>query len=363
MNEKKRGNLSLLSKYRGEVFGLSIISIVLFHFLNDVRRASLGGLRGDIANVYKFFIGSKGVDVFVFLSAVGLCYSMKKDRRILHFYAKRVKRLMIPYVIAGSVYWPLRYIFAAHKSIFTMSFLKDWTLLSFWTKGTRSVWFVTFIMVMYIGYPILFHIFDDYRAKKRPGGLICFLIVGAMTAAFFFLKGWAPNRYAYLEICLWRAPLFVMGAYIGERTYQGESMDAWDCVVLFGAFDLLLLRALTKYKILPITVNGVAFTKLTNGFWFTCFAALAILYVMVLVVHIIRWEPFRRFLRLAGAYSLELYLTHVMLRYLFVKIFHLKAYRLSVWLGYLGLAIVLCWPIHKLTEWLCGKLDGKKAEG
>ena len=31
-------NLSVVSKYRGELFGISIVSIIIFHYFNDVEK-------------------------------------------------------------------------------------------------------------------------------------------------------------------------------------------------------------------------------------------------------------------------------------------------------------------------------------
>lgn len=39
-----------------------------------------------------------GVDIFFFLSAIGCCYSLKNDSNTLHFYEKRLYRILPTYI-------------------------------------------------------------------------------------------------------------------------------------------------------------------------------------------------------------------------------------------------------------------------
>ena len=46
---------------------------------------------GFLGKLYNTFIGSVGVEFFVFLSGVGLYFSMSKDSNILHFFSEENK--------------------------------------------------------------------------------------------------------------------------------------------------------------------------------------------------------------------------------------------------------------------------------
>lgn len=67
---KKNIELGNISRYRGELMGLAIIFVVLFH-VGLPREDIFFGLRR---------MGNIGVDIFLFLSGIGLWYSWSKTR-------------------------------------------------------------------------------------------------------------------------------------------------------------------------------------------------------------------------------------------------------------------------------------------
>ena len=61
-----------ISLYREELFGLVIISIVIFHYFEGVAGADyVGTTLKKVAMVFNGAIGSVGVDIFVLLSGLG----------------------------------------------------------------------------------------------------------------------------------------------------------------------------------------------------------------------------------------------------------------------------------------------------
>ena len=103
----KKGNWNILSENRNIIYGISIILIIIFHYFEDVLN-SPNGINKEIHNIaviYNVLFGSIGVEVFLFLSGIGLYFSLEKGRDVLKFYSKRIKRIIIPYVIIGLVYW------------------------------------------------------------------------------------------------------------------------------------------------------------------------------------------------------------------------------------------------------------------
>ena len=104
MNSKD--NWNIFSKNRNAIYGVAIISIMIFHFFEDIANSNLsGGGLGFLGKLYNTFIGSVGVEFFVFLSGVGLYFSMSKDSNILHFFQKRIKRILPAYLMVAIPYW------------------------------------------------------------------------------------------------------------------------------------------------------------------------------------------------------------------------------------------------------------------
>ena len=74
----KIGDIQLaeMSRYRGELMGAAIVFIILFH-VPLARSDAFFGLRR---------CGNIGVDMFLFLSGIGLWYSWVKNPSVRHFY-------------------------------------------------------------------------------------------------------------------------------------------------------------------------------------------------------------------------------------------------------------------------------------
>lgn len=65
MNSKD--NWNIFSKNRNAIYGVAIISIMIFHFFEDIANSNLsGGGLGFLGKLYNTFIGSVGVEFFAF---------------------------------------------------------------------------------------------------------------------------------------------------------------------------------------------------------------------------------------------------------------------------------------------------------
>ena len=82
-------NWNVFSKNRDAIYGVAIISIIIFHFFEDVASSNISGGR-FAGEIYNTFVGSVGVEFFIFLSGVGLYFSMTKDSRVRYFFQKRL---------------------------------------------------------------------------------------------------------------------------------------------------------------------------------------------------------------------------------------------------------------------------------
>ena len=99
-------NWNVFSKNRDAIYGVAIISIIIFHFFEDVASSNISGGR-FAGEIYNTFVGSVGVEFFIFLSGVGLYFSMTKDSRVRYFFQKRLKRILPTYLTVAVPYWIL----------------------------------------------------------------------------------------------------------------------------------------------------------------------------------------------------------------------------------------------------------------
>lgn len=63
---------SVFSNERSALYGISILSIIIFHYFEDLNASDFSGMLRSIGAVYLRIIGSVGVELFIFLSGISL---------------------------------------------------------------------------------------------------------------------------------------------------------------------------------------------------------------------------------------------------------------------------------------------------
>lgn len=94
----------MLCNESSALYGISILSIIIFHYFEDLNASDFSGLC-SIGTVYLRIIGSVGVELFIFLSEISLFFSMKKDEKEKQFYKKRIKRIIPTYLTIAIPFW------------------------------------------------------------------------------------------------------------------------------------------------------------------------------------------------------------------------------------------------------------------
>ena len=100
--------LNDISRYRGELMGLAMVLIILFH-ISLPRHDSFYGL---------VRMGNIGVDIFLFLSGIGLWFSWEGmsnkpgtfSRRWLDFYARRLRRVYPAWLVVATLFYLPRFL-------------------------------------------------------------------------------------------------------------------------------------------------------------------------------------------------------------------------------------------------------------
>ena len=342
--KKEKLNLSVVSQYRNELFGLSIIGIIIFHFCESTIGQKTGDGFYRFALLYDRIFSSSGVEIFLFLSGMGLFYSMKKNSNVLQFYSKRFRRVLIPYLIFGSVYWLIND-FVLHHKVFG-DFIANFLLISVWTKGIRRFWFVSFILILYIVFPLFFKLLDTTRKNR---GVIFALMLAITVTACALLESLAPDVYNNIELAICRIPVFLFGVYYGGKIYNGEKFGILEWILIPLGLVIRVITFAIRYKWLHLhNYLGVRYE--------TCLFAISLLFVLAILLAKLHWAPLNKALSTVGAYSFELYITHVAIRSM-MNVMGYPVYILPNYLICIAIAVVLSLLLHKLTDLILG---GKK---
>lgn len=262
-------NSSLLSKYRGELMGISILFIMTFH--------SLGGYNQNFLTISSHYFNI-GVEFFLVLSGIGLFFSLHKPGGIQGFYERRFWRILPTYLIIAIPY----YIYFGYKSGYSIfHILFNISTLNI-ILNDRTFWFISLILLCYIIAPFY------YRWIYNRNNTILFGVPILMIPIEYLLAILIPN----MEILWMRLPIFFLGMSLGLLVYKKEKVP-----VLCMSLILLLF-------LLPYSPE----IKITRIIYF--FVSVPILFIFCYLLELIHIKCLHSILRFLGSISLELYLVH-----------------------------------------------------
>ena len=176
-------NCKAISRYRQALFGVSILIVMSFHYVDDIsKHMDTAGILHSILRSYVDIFSGNGVDIFAFLSGMGLFFSFSADPDLKNFWIKRFRRVFIPYAVLASVFWIVRDVFIKDKSY--LRALQDFLFITLFTKKTVTFWYILYCLVMYLLFPALFFLFTS--RKHRNIHFICVLAASYLIPVLCF---------------------------------------------------------------------------------------------------------------------------------------------------------------------------------
>lgn len=338
MEEIKREKVSFacISKYRTFLMGLAMLSILLFHFTEDC--VNLNYHRNTLVTGYKNYIGSSGVDIFLFLSGFGLYYSYKKNPDKKTFYRKRFVKILIPYFLVAIPAWIIKDFVLSDVGI--KQYVKDVLFLSFFQDGTKWMWYILMILICYIIFP---NVFEAAESKKSIVKLLIAFVMVTVIAVILRLCN--EELFGYVNIALLRFPVFFLGTFVGKAAYQDKKITT-------GVYILFVFAVFT---ILFKSSSGTIISRYILGaFSIACFIFIAVI-LDILSRKNIHLTPLVKVVEWFGNYSLELYLTHVTIRKIMNQV-GLHTCRIRYECLLIILAIIASLGLRKLTNFINKRL-------
>lgn len=319
--------LANISRYRGELMGAAMLFIILFH-VGLPRTDMFFGLRR---------CGNIGVDMFMFLSGVGLWFSWTKHPDTWQFYRRRLVRIMPAWLIMASLYYIPRFNTQTGSLI---DLIGDITInWDFWLHDELTFWYIPAIMMLYLWAPPYMRLISRHPIYRW--------VVVLMVLWCVMVQWVAPIHHAvgHLEIFWSRVPIFFLGVNCGEMVRRKERIDGmgiWLILVTFIAtFGSCFYLEQVSHGRFPLFIERMIYIPLTVT-------------LILLLNRVFRRLPqwANRSIAFFGAVSLEAYLIHDH----FVMVY-LAPHRLGYWptalltiLITIPLAWLLHWAVEKLTH-------------
>jgi len=327
-------DLSLLSRYRGELMGIAMLSIVLFHVWLPQSSPFFGLKR----------MGNVGVDAFFLLSGIGLWYSWTRNRSLRRFYSRRLWRIYPAWIVVACLFYVPDFLGPQRFSSSLIDLIGDVTInWDFWRHDELTFWYVPAILMMYVFAPLYMRLVERHPVMRwLPVVAICWCVAVQWVDPIHRSVG-------HIEIFWSRVPIFFIGINLGKWVKEGRKLEPASLVLLLILFALTFSTCLymeqTRHGKFPLFIERMVYIPMTVS---SC-----VLLAWTMSHALPDWLG--RFLRLVGSVSLEFYLLHVQ----FVMR-QIEPHRLGYWptaLLTIVITLPLAWLLHRLLEIIIHKIQ------
>ena len=222
---KNNGGLNLpyrlISGCRPELMGIGILCVIIFHsrFTTD----------NTILKLIKD-LGYGGVDVFLFLSGMGVYNSLEKNSPGGYF-KNRLNRI-VPVWWSFLIIWTLVGALFCHEVISLRDFAGFAAFTGLWLgMEDQGNWYVYAIMLFYLFAPVLHSVISGSSKKKRTTAIM--ILISLLVSFTFFGTD--------ILIAFSRVPVFILGMGFTAAAGEGFSRTGWWTTAVLGVLGFVTL--------------------------------------------------------------------------------------------------------------------------
>ena len=322
--------LANISRFRGELMGAAMLFIILFHVALP-REDAFYGLRR---------MGNVGVDMFLFLSGIGLWFSWMKNPSAKHFFIRRYLRIYPTWLIIACLFYIPS--FQGGSTWNWINLFGEITInWGFWLHDELNFWYIPATMMLYLFAPAYMELIRRHPIYRwLPVVMIMWCILVQYVTPIHQAVG-------HLEIFWSRVPIFFIGINMGEMVRQKQTLDGASIWMIWLMFLMTLLASIfleqEKHGMFPLFLERMLYIPLT----ITC---------ILLLNRIFRRTPswFNKGFMFVGALSLECYLLHIhfVLKYI-------EPHHMGYWPTFficIGITLPAAWILSKIAGWISKEL-------
>lgn len=324
--------MAKLSKYRGQVMGVCILGVLLGHSAMSVNSTLINIVR------VPYWV----VDIFFFLSGVGVYTSLLKDSDPLRFYKRRLKRIYPAYLPVALIYCAMTLPLLGENSAVDVirEVMGNITMLG-WVQGTpcQLNWYPQAVMLFYFASPVIFMCVQKAEGKGKKLALILGFFV--VTQLCFIKNG--------LLIAYSRTLPFILGIIMADLVSRGKELKInRPLVIILGLigvyldyftarlpFELTWSYGLSWYPGV-LTVVGLPLLMI----WFFAFCE---------KFRVLTWIS--TLFKIMGKYSFEIFLVHLIV-YQAIGMLGYTGTGVGPWLGIMALAVLISVCYGKAINYL-----------
>lgn len=275
-------NLSVYSKYRLQIMGFAAIMIILCH-IRGIEYSNFPFLEKLL------WFGNYGVEIFLFVSGIGMFYSLTKENiSLIRWYKRRYVRIAIPFLLIAVSIYPLRIILNIPASL--SDFLLYITTFEFWIHH-RGAWYVAMLFPLYFLTPYIVKVVNTSKARVITISVLIILLLG------FSYIPLGNDVVRNIQFVTLRVPVFILGIGIAPYVRHKQRINALS--ICFIALVGLLLWHYCSFS-------------LGGGLAIICLLG-------TIIAFICKCKPIDKILSFMGKMSLESYLTNIYFGHIIMK--------------------------------------------
>lgn len=273
--------------------GISAIGIILCHSVVE-------GVEMNPILSYVLALGNVGVDIFLFLSGIGMYYSLSKSQEgVMKWYKRRFTRILLPYLIITLPWWIY---YSITRDVGVVGFLLNVSTLNYWVVH-MGAWYVALLIPLYLLTPIIASIINYSGRKYLVATIICIMIfVLTDNIEFQFDNQIAMAVCINIQKAFSRVPIYIVGYVVAPLVKQSYKIN----IIWIPMFFLVQIAL----PYLPIICEWQRYFIM--AFPFTMLICLFMEYCC--------HSKFIDLFRLIGVISLESYLSNVFISYFLKEI-------------------------------------------
>lgn len=331
----KEYKLEIINNYRNELMGIATILV----FLDHSKKFEWIGKGVIIRSLQTLFRqGGIGVDIFLILSGIGLYMSLSRNDNIKEFYKRRFFRIIPTYLSIALIYYLWEWWYQKES---ILVFFSKISTISYWINGDGRFWYISYIIIFYLLYPLVYkHILPS---KKKTIGI--FLVTFLVQLAVLIVN---LDAYRNCQLALSRMPITILGCALGKMVYEDREFKIR--LPLYSLAVFAMMWVVRMLGIIDLSDGWITlYDKTSNMFAVFGFCLLYPIVCGKLSDHskLPLCGILKKALLWIGKHSLEIYLVHVALYFVFVsygftnvKLYWLVVLPLTVALAYIDKLLV-----------------------
>lgn len=285
---------------------LAFIFVVVQHGMGGLSYSNKIGIVDKVSLRLFYMVGKPAVPIFLFISGLSLSYVYCKKLNLKNYYIKRIKYVIIPYLIWSAI----NMYKLGNEDRFAQFFMQSAA-----GNGAFHLWYMGGIIRLYIFFPIILYISKKVHSMNKGARIAIFstililyyyiskyqnLISDKISLFIFRTPSDLQHRIVNISMLFWIL-YFILGIYAAlNYEYVKEKLLKCKVIIYIAYFIFLVYALLNEFEVIPFNrALSIAYTTSSIMFFY------------VISCQVVNKYKVYKCMRFISDYSFASYMAHV----------------------------------------------------